>query len=379
MDIYLVGGAIRDSLLNLPVLEKDWVVVGSTPREMESLKYRQVGKQFPVFLHPITNEEYALARTEVKKSIGYTGFICDFSPKVTLEEDLWRRDFTINSIAFDEKSGTYIDPCEGMKDIKNKIIRHTSIAFSEDPLRLIRLARFYAKLKPLGFTIAPETLELVIQIVNNGELPSLSVERLWTEFEKAFTYQDPDAFIEVLISSTYASTTGLKSLFEQPCREALRYISAHNSSPLIRFAGFCARASDSDIINFTNWLPVPNRYTELVTKVRKNFNSYYHSPTLTISNILSLLYDCNGFKQGEVYENFLTCCELVSKSRAEYQNIPHPQTKFLQTMLHVAKTVTGKSLMRLRLEGEEITKEIDKQRCAAMCKIRRPYRWAEIK
>ncbi|MCG9767190.1 tRNA nucleotidyltransferase [Pseudoalteromonas piscicida] len=187
MKIYLVGGAVRDELLGRPIKERDYVVVGSTLEQMSKLGYQQVGNDFPVFLHPTTKDEHALARTERKSGQGYTGFICDFGPEITLEEDLLRRDLTVNAIAKDD-DGSLIDPYDGQKDLESRILRHVSSAFSEDPLRVLRVARFAARYKEYNFTIAAETWHLMQTMVANGELKTLTKERIWLEIEK--TIQD---------------------------------------------------------------------------------------------------------------------------------------------------------------------------------------------
>ena len=198
MNIYLVGGAVRDTLLGQKVSEKDWVVVGSTPEAMLKLGFKQVGKQFPVFIHPKTNEEYALARTEYKTSHGYHGFEFDSSPGISIEEDLRRRDLTINAIAQDEYS-TLIDPWGGQKDIKEGKIRHISDAFAEDPVRILRVARFAARFYALGFRIVPETLDLMKKMVINGEADYLVAERVWQETAKAFATDYPAVYLKVLL------------------------------------------------------------------------------------------------------------------------------------------------------------------------------------
>ncbi len=197
MKHYLVGGAVRDALLGLPVMDKDWVVVGATVKQMQTTGYQQVGQDFPVFLHPKTHEEYALARTERKSGQGYTGFVCDFSPDISLEADLQRRDLTINAIAQDE-DGTLIDPYGGQQDLQNRILRHVSPAFSEDPLRVLRVARFAARFAHLGFTLADNTLALMKQMVANDELAHLTPERVWREWEKSLSSERPDVFISAL-------------------------------------------------------------------------------------------------------------------------------------------------------------------------------------
>ncbi|HEY8540030.1 MAG TPA: multifunctional CCA addition/repair protein, partial [Steroidobacteraceae bacterium] len=198
MEIYLVGGAVRDELLGLPVRERDWVVVGAEPQELLDRGFRPVGKDFPVFLHPETNEEYALARTERKTGPGYRGFETRFSPDVTLEQDLERRDLTINAIAKDPETGKLIDPFGGERDLRDRVLRHVSPAFVEDPVRVLRVARFAARFAPLGFTVAPETIELMRQIAASGELDALVPERVWLELHKTLQMPAPWRFFEVL-------------------------------------------------------------------------------------------------------------------------------------------------------------------------------------
>ena len=197
MDIYLVGGAVRDTLLNYPVVERDWVVVGAQPDELLRQGYLQVGKDFPVFLHPQTKDEYALARTERKQGHGYTGFTVDCDPSITLEADLLRRDLTINAMARD-MDGNIIDPYGGQEDLQQRVLRHVSEAYAEDPLRVLRTARFAARYAHLQFTVAPETITLMSKIVNQGELAHLPAERVWVELEKALGERNPEVFIKVL-------------------------------------------------------------------------------------------------------------------------------------------------------------------------------------
>lgn len=199
MKIYLVGGCIRDRLLGIKDSDKDYCVTGATPEEMQKLGFKQCGKDFPVFLHPKTNEEYALARTERKNGHGYTGFISDFSKDITIEEDLLRRDLTINAIASPiDDLNTLIDPSNGLSDLKNKILRHVSDAFIEDPLRVLRLARFYARFYYLGFSVAPETVKLCKDIARSGELKTLTPQRIWLETQKALKTKKPEKFFEFL-------------------------------------------------------------------------------------------------------------------------------------------------------------------------------------
>ncbi len=195
MQTYLVGGAVRDKLLNYPVKDKDWVVVGATPQQFLDDGFKQVGKDFPVFLHPETNEEYALARTERKSGKGYYGFEVHAAPDVTLEQDLERRDLTINAIAMDQQQ-QLVDPFNGQQDIKDKILRHVSPAYAEDPLRVLRTARFAARFHHLGFSIAPETMQLMTKLAASGELKNLTAERVWQETEKALSERSPQVYFE---------------------------------------------------------------------------------------------------------------------------------------------------------------------------------------
>ncbi len=197
MKIYLVGGAVRDELLGRPVADRDWVVIGATPEVLLEQGYQQIGNDFPCFLHPDTKDEYALARTEKKSGSGHTGFICDFSPQVTLEEDLSRRDLTINAIAKSLEGG-YIDPYNGRKDIEDKVLRHVSEAFAEDPLRVLRVARFGARYSELGFQVHPDTLLLMNQLVKQGELATLTPERVWKEMSRALMESRPSEFFRIL-------------------------------------------------------------------------------------------------------------------------------------------------------------------------------------
>lgn len=197
MKVYLVGGAVRDKALGLPIHEKDWLVIGGTPEYLLQQGYQQVGREFPVFIHPKTGEEYALARKERKSGHGYVGFICDFGPEVTLEEDLSRRDLTINAMALSE-DGHWIDPFHGMSDIRQKLLRHVSPAFVEDPVRVLRVARFAARFSQLGFQVAPETQHLMYTMVRNKEVHHLVSERVWQEWEKALYEANPEIFFEVL-------------------------------------------------------------------------------------------------------------------------------------------------------------------------------------
>ena len=320
MKVYLVGGAIRDQLLGLPVKEKDWVVVGSTPNEMRKNKFKQVGKDFPVFIHPKTGEEYALARTERKSGHGYTGFEFDTNPDVTLEEDLERRDLTINAIAQDE-DGTLIDPFNGQEDIKNKKLRHVSDAFSEDPLRVLRLARFKADL--FNFEIVPATLKKVKEIVISGELDYLTGERIWLELYKvnneylfAYNLRELGA-LEKVLGKTNQSLFKIKEKDRLEIPEAndiseTEYYTRYgkergekNLSSLVGFMTLYCNWNIEDLNSFCDKLKVPNEYKEAATIQINCYDDFMHfKPENGVDNLISLIKRLDIRKE-ERLKNFL--------------------------------------------------------------------------
>jgi tRNA nucleotidyltransferase (CCA-adding enzyme) len=277
MQVYLVGGAVRDELLGRAVRERDWVVVGATPDELERLGYRAVGRDFPVFLHPETHEEYALARLERKVGPGYRGFVTDSSPAVTLEQDLGRRDLTINAMARDG-AGRIIDPHGGQADLGARVLRHVSPAFAEDPVRILRVARFAARFAGLGFTVAPETLALMRTMVASGEAGALVSERVWRELERALGEPAPQRCLEVLrdcgalavllpeIASPAASAAAIGALTTAAARGAptpVRWAALLAGLPLAQIEALCAR------------LRVPNEYRELALLAAR-LGAYLH-------------------------------------------------------------------------------------------------------
>ncbi|MDO8953384.1 MAG: multifunctional CCA tRNA nucleotidyl transferase/2'3'-cyclic phosphodiesterase/2'nucleotidase/phosphatase [Gammaproteobacteria bacterium] len=300
MQVYLVGGAVRDKLLGLDVTERDWVVIGSTPEEMLTLGYKPVGKDFPVFLHPKTHEEYALARTERKAGKKHGDFIFNASPEVSLEEDLIRRDLTINAMA-ETTDGSIIDPYNGQDDLHNKVLRHVSAAFSEDPLRVLRIARFMAKFGPLGFSIAPETLTLMQKMVTEGELAHLSQERIWQETLKALRNAQPSAFFTSLercnaLSSYFPHMTQLGI-------EALKRASAITDEPMVRFAAACYEGLPI--------LRIPADFLALAKLVHQDHLLYSTAHLLTPADLLQLFKQTDALRRPERFKLFLVACEAV--------------------------------------------------------------------
>ena len=303
MKTYLVGGAIRDQLLGLPVKDKDWVVVGATPNEMLAKKFKQVGKDFPVFIHPKTGEEYALARTERKSGHGYTGFEFDTNPNVTLEEDLARRDLTINAIAQDE-DGNLIDPFNGQEDIKNKKLRHVSDAFSEDPLRVLRIARFHAKFN--DFVVVPETVDKIKEIVESGELEHLTPERKWLEIYK--TNRDLSHFFDFLI--THNARDILFPEIQNSDYGSVCQCPEDATKIEVISVELCIRIRDAKAIeSFCENLKVPNEYKSLALLFKDCFDEYdsYEPSSIEEYDILLSLIKRLDIRKKDRLNSFMRC------------------------------------------------------------------------
>ena len=315
MKIYLVGGAVRDQLLGLPVKEKDWVVVGSSPEEMRAKKFKQVGKDFPVFIDPKTGEEYALARTERKSGHGYTGFEFDTDPNVTLEEDLARRDLTINAIAQDE-DGTLIDPFNGQEDIKNKKLRHVSDAFSEDPLRVLRVARFYAKFN--DFVVVPETVDKIKEIVESGELKHLTPERKWLEIYKT---EDLGFFFNFLITHN-ARDVLFPEIQDEPLLGMLLSLNDATKIESISVALYNWINDAEAIESFCQNLKVPNEYKSLALLLKncyKEYVEYLPNSVEDYDTLLSLIKRMDIRKKDRL-NSFMRCSYNVKFSKFYFTN-----------------------------------------------------------
>ena len=404
MKIYLVGGCVRDQLLGLKTKDRDWVVVGATPEEMLKQDYRQVGKDFPVFLHPETNEEYALARTERKTAPGYSGFSFHAAPNVTLEEDLIRRDLTINAIALsaDEQ---LIDPFNGQADIKAKVLRHVSPAFVEDPVRILRVARFAARFADLGFTIADETQKLMTEMVNNGEVDSLVPERVWQETMRALTEKTPARYFEVLrdcgaLTKLFPEIDRLWGV-PQPEKHhpeidtgvhtmmVLTQAAKLSSNPKVRFAalvhdlgkGITPKSKwPKHIAHETRGVPlvnalcdrykIPNDYRELALIVTEYHLHYHRAKELKNSTFLKTLEALDAFRRPDRFKLFLLACEADSRGRTGYENNSFDQPAIYRKVFNAAKSLNAKELVAQGLKGKEIKDELAKQRIIAIKKVR---------
>jgi tRNA nucleotidyltransferase (CCA-adding enzyme) len=362
MEIYLVGGAIRDRLLDLPSGEKDWVVVHATPSEMKHLGYKQVGKSFPVFIHPETGEEYALARKEVKTGTGYHGFDFDANPDITLEEDLSRRDLTINAIA-ENKDGEIIDPFKGREDLSKRVLRHVSEAFKEDPLRVLRIARFRAKLFNLGFNIADETKQLVAKIVASGELSSLVPERVWMETKKALNESRFDQYFKTLIEfgafdQIYPDLSGIdKDFFSQ---SIFQEASQANISSRYRFAAIFLALMEQEqesikdrVESMQNNMNLPNKFKELplqidqsmslISKDIEQYNAEY---------ILTLLETLDVVRRPDHLEDVIAVITL-----GQGQGLDE-KIALLQKSADLARSIKISNLREDGLDGNVIGKKI---------------------
>ncbi len=315
MDVYLVGGAVRDSLLGLSVTENDYVVVGATEQEMLNAGYRTVGKDFPVFLHPETQEEYALARTERKTSPGHTGFVCYASPEVTLEEDLLRRDLTINAIARSD-SGELIDPLGGQADIACRSLKHVSSAFIEDPLRVLRVARFYSRFYHLGFTVHSDTTALIVKMVNEGQIAELTAERIHGELNKALHTKDPAAFFD------YLHLVGAHEFLWPEIRnddiENLRKVSSTNIPSLqieTCFAGLTMNLDNALLTNLCQRLKCSNSRTETSGLVAKFLAKWVLLSELDAEEIISLLQQTDALRKRARFDAFNAICANISNNK----------------------------------------------------------------
>lgn len=384
LEVYLVGGAVRDTLLGRTVTERDWVVVGATPAMMESRGFRPVGKDFPVFLHPDTHEEYALARTERKTGRGYHGFSFHAAPDVTLEDDLVRRDLTVNAMA-QRPDGTLVDPFNGHGDLDARLLRHVSDAFQEDPVRILRLARFTARYAPLGFRPADETMALCRRMVADGEVDHLVPERVWQELDKTLTEPCPSAFFQVLrdcgalarlipeldeafslpINTVSGGTTnaGEHSLAavdtaagidgaDGPVKLALTLGDLDNNDPQAgRVRSACQR------------LRTPNAYQALALTYAAQRNTAHAAGELDAEGVLQLLEGCDAFRRPERFGAFLLAVAVDAVTAGVTDDVEnYPPRRLLQACLDATKTISGGRFAKEGLKGPAIAEAVRAER-----------------
>ena len=400
MKRYLVGGAVRDALLGLPVGERDWVVVGATPEEMVAAGFQPVGKDFPVFLHPATKEEHALARTERKSGRGYQGFTFHTGPEVTLEEDLVRRDLTVNAMARDE-SGTLFDPLGGQDDVQARILRHVSPAFLEDPVRILRVARFHTRFAPLGFKVAPETLSLMRQMVANGEVDHLVPERVWQEMARTLMHAVPSTFFYTLreCGALARILPEVEALFGVPQRadyhpeidsgiHTLMCVdaAARAGAPLpVRVSALLhdlgkALTPKSEwpshkqheqrgvplVENVCVRLRVPAECRDLALVHTREHLRVHLARELRPETLLELLEKLGAFRQGPRFAQVLLACEADAHGRTGFEDCEYPQTDYLRAATKVAATIQASDVMGEGVTGPEIGRRLAQRRVQAL-------------
>jgi tRNA nucleotidyltransferase (CCA-adding enzyme) len=404
MKTYLVGGAVRDKLLGRIISEKDWVVVGSSPEQMQAEGFTPVGKDFPVFLHPHTKEEYALARTERKTGKGYGGFSFYCGEEVTLEDDLIRRDLTINAMAEDE-SGNIIDPYNGQQDLANKLLRHVSPAFAEDPVRILRIARFAARYHTLGFRVADETVTLMQTMVANGEVDHLVAERIWKETERALGEPNPEIFIEVLrachalarlfpeIDALFGVPqtavhhpeidTGIHTLMSLQQAVKLSRDTCVRFATLLHDLGKAKTPQDEwprHIAHEDRSLPLvkqlcerisaPKDYKDLALMVAQWHTHCHRAMELKPATILKVLQSNDAFRRPERFEQFLLCCEADARGRTGFESREYPQAELLRQALAATQAVDIASIQAAGLTGKDFGDEVNRQRLRNLVQLK---------
>lgn len=404
MKSYLVGGAVRDQLLGRPVTEHDYVVVGASPEQMLALGYQPVGRDFPVFLHPETKAEYALARTERKSGHGYRGFVTHAAPDVTLEADLQRRDLTINAMAQDQ-DGRLIDPYGGRADLERKLLRHVSPAFAEDPVRVLRVARFAARYAPYGFTIAPETLALMQHMTASGELDHLTPERVWQETVKALGEERPGVYIETL-----RACAALRVVFPELDRlwgvpnPAQWHPEIDTGVHTLMVLDVACRISDNIRVRFAAlvhdlgkgvtpaqcWpshrgheeagvpiiealaarLKLPNEFRDLACLTSRFHLHFHRGFQLRPGTVMKVLRQCDALRRPERFQELLLACEADFRGREGWLERAYPQRAYWQQALETARAVPVQPLLEQGLQGQKLADHLNELRAQAIADLR---------
>ncbi len=407
MQIYKVGGAVRDRLLGRRGHDIDWLVVGATAEQLLAQGFRPVGDDFPVFLHPQSGEEYALARTERKSGKGYAGFVFHASPDVTLEEDLLRRDLTVNAMAEDAQ-GHVIDPYGGQRDLQQRVLRHVSPAFAEDPLRVLRVARFAARYAGLGFRVAEETLGLMRRLARSGELSSLTAERSWKEISRALQEPHPDVFIQVLkdCGALKVLLPELQALFGVP-QNATHHPEVDSGLHTLMVLQQCARFAQPLAVRWAcllhdlgkgstpraQWprhiahetrglaaikqvnqrLRVPRDCAELALLTGEYHTHCHRALELRPNTVLELLQALDALRRPERWQLFLAACEMDARGRLGFEERDYPQARYLQGALQAAQAVSARELVAQGLFGAELGKALAEQRLQALKRYKQAF------
>ena len=377
MEIFLVGGAVRDKQLGLPITEKDWCVVGSFPEELLKAGFKSVGKDFPVFLHPKTKEEYALARIEKKTGPGYHGFTFKTSKNVTLKEDLKRRDLTINAMAID-KNNKIIDPYNGLHDIQKKSLRHVSNAYKEDPVRVLRTAKFAARFHQYGFDVAPETMKLMSEMAANNEVDNLIRDRVWKETEQVLNSPDPYIYFNVLekcntLPRIFPELIGINELNKLKNDEInlqfLKSSSEKTNNSAINFSilvcsiaqpykkNYTQDKHETLLKKFQQRLPIPSNFIELATLLIKFHATFNNIQNLPAEDILILLERTDAFRRKSRFQNFTKACEILNHSENLKTN-----RSFTKNILEACESISFGEIIGNESNAEEIKTKIKKSR-----------------
>ena len=394
--VYRVGGTVRDTLLNLPALDRDWVVVGETPQSLLDRGFIQVGADFPVFLHPDSGEAYALARQERKTGPGYRGFVTQAAPTITLEEDLARRDLTINAMAMDE-TGRIIDPFGGQHDIQNRLLRHTSPAFAEDPLRVLRVARFLARFWDLGFRVADETLALLTTLSGSGELHTIAVERIWQETHKAMETPNPLAYFDLLhqcgaLAVLFPELTALIGIPQpvkyhpegdvwQHTRLVLARATRLSSDPTVRFAALLHDLGKATtppdhwphhygheergvalVHALCDRLRIPTAFRTLSVAVAQYHLQCRWLPEMTPQKVVRLLARLHAFQNPDFMDRFLVACQADATGRTGCTEQPYPQADLLRRCRHGCITIETAPFLQAGWQGPRLGEAIHRER-----------------
>lgn len=411
MKTYLVGGAVRDRLLDRPVHEHDWVVVGARPDDLLARGFRPVGRDFPVYLHPETQEEYALARTERKRGSGHTGFICDFSPDITLEDDLVRRDLTINAMALAE-DGTVVDPYGGRQDLDARLLRHVSPAFREDPLRVFRVARFAARYAPLGFAVADETRELMRVMTASGELAHLTPERVWKETERALGEPCPEVYVQVLrdcgaLAVWFPEVDRLFGVPQPPAHHpeidtgihvllVLAQAARLSPEPRVRFAALVHDLGKADtpadelprhiahevrgvrrVRELAQRLKAPRAFAELGELASRFHLDVHRAADLRPATVLRKLLEMDALRRPERFHELLLVCEADARGREGLAERHYDAPAYWQGALAAVRAVAPRALQEQGLEGEAFVQALERAREAALHAYRDHWRRAQ--
>lgn len=404
LEVYLVGGAVRDELLGRTVKDRDWVVVGATPEDMIERGYKPVGQDFPVFLHPETREEYALARKERKTAPGYKGFAFEFSPDVTLKEDLMRRDLTINAMARDP-DGKLVDYFGGRRDLDEGVLRHVSPAFAEDPVRLLRIARFRAR---YGYTIAPETHELLVHMVERGEVDALVAERVWQELVGALAEPHPGLFIDTLRECGALARVfpEIDALFGVPQRRdyhpeidtgvhtlmALAKARELTDDPLVLFAVLVHDLGKAltpreewprhlrheergvePVERLCDRYRVPNRYRDFARQVCRYHLHMHRLPQLRPKTIVNLIEAVGGFRDAGRIDQFILACRADAQGREGLEDQPYPQADLFRRCFEAASGVDARRIAERHDNGRQIGEALLRERCQAVKRVLSDY------